>query len=370
MRRWYLVPLLLCCLLLASALMACSGDQGPQSTQDGTGTVSSSSTTNTTIKRTTTTLAPATWEAVTLSGDLPAARLGASLVYLSGGNKLLLFGGWATGTKYSDDTWSFDITANAWTELEPAGTLPTARASQAMALDPVTNKLIVFGGYDGADYYADLWAYDVAGNAWTSLSPTGVAPGARYGHSLVYDPESKKMILFGGFDGSTQYNDTWAYDPAANTWADLAPGGSLPAARDSQAMAYDSDNKVMVLFGGWSATRQFDDTWAYDPAKNSWMDLKPAAESPTARALHQMIYDPATKKLVLFGGGTSSATFNDAWLFDFAERSWTPATAAGEAPSARAGHAMVYDPSAKDVLLFGGSNGIGAYFDDLWRLRR
>jgi N-acetylneuraminic acid mutarotase len=370
MRRWYLITLLLLCLLLPPSVMACSGARGPQNTGEGTGAIDGSSTTNATIKRTTTTLAPATWEALTPSGTLPEARLGGSLVYAPSGNTLLLFGGWAGGTKYSADTWSYDLTASAWTKLKPTGTSPSPRASQAMAFDPVANRLIVFGGYDGAKYLSDIWAYDLTGNVWTGLNPAGVAPAARHGHSLVYDPESKKMILFGGYDGSVQYNDTWAYDPASNTWADLKPGGDLPAARDSQAMAYDSDAKAMVLFGGWSATRQFDDTWAYDPAKNSWTDLKPAGEAPTARALQQMVYDPAIKKLVLFGGGTSSATFNDAWLFDLTDRSWTPVTAAGTAPPARAGQAMVYDSSTKDILLFGGSNGIGTYFNDLWRLRR
>jgi N-acetylneuraminic acid mutarotase len=370
MRRWYQVLLLLFCLLLPSTVMACSSGQGPQSTVGGTTAVQASSTTLTTIKRTTTTLAPANWEAVTPTGTLPAARLGGSLVYLSEGNKLLLFGGWTGDSKYSADTWACDLTAKAWTKLKPSGTSPSPRASQAMTYDPVGNKLIVFGGYDGKTYYGDLWAYDLTGNAWSTLTPTGAGPSARHGHSLVYDPESKKMILFGGFDGSTQYNDTWAYDPAANSWADLKPTGSMPAGRDSQAMAYDSDDKVMVLFGGWSTTTQFNDTWAYDPAKNSWTTLDPAGVSPTARALPQMVYDPAIKKLVLFGGGTSSTTFNDTWLFDFADRLWTPARADGGPPPARAGHALVYDSSAKDVLLFGGSNGIGKFFNDLWRLAR
>jgi len=31
------------------------------------------------------------------------------------------------------------------------------------------------------------------------------------------------MILFGGYDGSLQYNDTWAYDPATNTWPISSP---------------------------------------------------------------------------------------------------------------------------------------------------
>ena len=45
--------------------------------------------------------------------------------------------------------------------------------------------------------------------------------------------------MFGGMTGGfeadlvavDQLNDTWAYDPEANTWADLKPAGPVPVAR-------------------------------------------------------------------------------------------------------------------------------------------
>ena len=49
---------------------------------------------------------------------------------------------------------------------------------------------------------------------------------------MVYDPVSGKMVLFGGCanvaDPSTYLNDTWAYDPAANTWTELQPPRQRP----------------------------------------------------------------------------------------------------------------------------------------------
>ena len=39
------------------------------------------------------------------------------------------------------------------------------------------------------------------------------------------------MILFGGPDAEGQAkDDTWAYDPAANTWTELKPTGAVPSA--------------------------------------------------------------------------------------------------------------------------------------------
>ncbi len=368
MRKTYLAPMLLCLLLLACYVLACSNSDSPADTANGDGQAADESTT-TTLKRTTTTLAPATWEALSPTGDLPAPRLGSSMVHLADGNRLLLFGGY-DGSKYMSDLWSYDLATGSWTVLAPAGAVPPARASQATAYDPVAGQLVMFGGYDGSSYMGDAWSYDATNGSWSPLAATGTTPHARYGHSLVYDSDSKKMLLFGGYDGSVQYADTWSYDPATNVWTELKPSGALPPARDSQALAYDPASKVFVLFGGWSTTSMFDDTWAYDPAANVWTPLKPVSGEPAARALHRMVYDESIEKFVMFGGGTSTATFNDAWLFDLATDTWTPLGASGTSPSARAGLAMAYDTSGRQVLLFGGSDGIDVYLNDLWRLRR
>ena len=92
MRKRYLIPALALCLLAACAA-GCSADQGPEDTTDGGGQTQDVVTT-TTLPPTTTTLAPAVWEKVVPDGDVPSARLGSSLVYVSAGDKLLLFGGW------------------------------------------------------------------------------------------------------------------------------------------------------------------------------------------------------------------------------------------------------------------------------------
>jgi N-acetylneuraminic acid mutarotase len=134
-------------------------------------------------------------------------------------------------------------------------------------------------------------------------------------------------------------------------------------------MAYDVENKVIILFGGWSATKEYADTWAYEPAANTWVELSPAGESPAARAHQQMVYDPTVEKVVLFGGGRSTTVFNDTWNYDFASNSWTPVTLTGDAPSARTGYALAYYAADRKVLLFGGSNGID-FYSDIWTLYR
>jgi len=362
-----LVSLISCLLGLVLIVCACSGETGDaDASSDATDSAVSSTTLATT---TTTTLPPATWEDITPDGDPPGASFGASFTPAPTIGSLLLFGGWAGGTSYANTVFSYDPATNTWSDLTPTGVAPAPRAAHASAYDPATDRMIIFGGYDGTSYYNDTWAFDIAAKTWANLHPSGSVPASRGGHSFVYDPASKTMILFGGWNGRTEYNDTWAYDLAENTWTNLRPSGRAPAARDSQAMAYDAENKVIILFGGWSATKEYDDTWAYDPAANTWVELNPAGESPTARAHQQMVYDPTVEKTVLFGGGRSTTVFNDTWNYDFASNSWTPVTLTGDAPSARTGYALAYYAADRKVLLFGGSNGID-FYSDIWTLYR
>src|SRR6185437_16842474 len=56
--------------------------------------------------------------------------------------------------------------ASTWTQLVPTGSAPAPRAFPTAALDPGTNHLIVFGGYDlQSTVFNDVW----------SLSPTAAS---------------------------------------------------------------------------------------------------------------------------------------------------------------------------------------------------
>src|SRR5919204_2419983 len=73
-----------------------------------------------------------------------------------------------------------------------------------------------------------------ANSTWTQLSPA-TSPSARSYVAMTYDPVSGKIIMFGGWDGRRHLNDTWAFD--GTTWTHLHTGGRL--ARAAAQMAYD-----------------------------------------------------------------------------------------------------------------------------------
>src|SRR5439155_17576926 len=76
-------------------------------------------------------------------------------------------------------------------------------------------------------------------------------------------------------------NETWTYDLATNTWTRMSPRISPPA-RNSHALAYDRQNDVVILFGGGDMFTDFDDTWAYDIHHDTWTEI-PTSRRPSAR---------------------------------------------------------------------------------------
>ncbi len=98
---------------------------------------------------------------------------------------------------------------------------------------------------------------------WTNMNPA-TKPSARQRHAMAYDSANQKIVLFGGSVGG---DETWVYDLAGNTWTNMNPA-TKPSARQYHAMAYDSANQRIVLFGGNDGTSD-DETWVYDLANNS-----------------------------------------------------------------------------------------------------
>ena len=60
---------------------------------------------------------------------------------------------------------------------------------------------IVSAGGSFGGRLADLWSYDLVGNVWSQLSPSGAAPAARLSHVAALDAERGRLLLHGGYGG-------------------------------------------------------------------------------------------------------------------------------------------------------------------------
>ena len=87
---------------------------------------------------------------------------------------------------------------------------------------------------------------------------------------MVYDERNKRVVFFGGTNGSVGSNETWTYDSTG--WKKLSPKTSPPG-RFNHVMTYDARRGVCVVFGGQSGTTRFSDTWEFDG--NDWKKAAP-----------------------------------------------------------------------------------------------
>jgi len=203
-----------------------------------------------------------------------------------------------------------------------------------MAYDSESDVIILFGGisYPSLNGYhvQQTWAYDFESNNWTDLQPD-IQPIGRHHMGIVYDVESDRVILFGGYVSSaidSASSETWAYDYNSNSWELMEPERS-PVGRFYGSMSYDNQADVSILYGGaseFSNNAELGDTWAYDYNSDDWVRMVPEPHPP-ARWRHAISYDIESETHVLFGGSFGNIFGGEArddvcWTYDHSSDEW------------------------------------------------
>jgi hypothetical protein len=310
--------------------------------------------------------APA-WRQITFSGPVPELRTQAGATYDPLRNRMLVFGGFS-GTTALNDVWALPLAGEPdWQVLRGP---PHPRAGHSAVLDPVRNRMIVFGGM----LSNDVWALSLVGRpVWTPLAPTGTPPIGRLSHTAIYDPIRDRMLVFGGAQGSNfdVTNELWSLSLGATpTWALLTPTGIAPSAREGHSAIYDPVRDRMLVFGGFDSAPR-NDVWELSLAGiPHWNQILPLTDSPPLRFFHQAIYDPVRDRMLVFGGARDANTpiYADAWALALAgDPGWQELTPGGTTMEGRWGHSAVYDATRDRMVVFAGVGPFGINYDT-WEL--
>jgi Kelch motif len=286
----------------------------------------------------------------------PRGREWAAFAYYPPKNELVLFGGRRPGTIFRD-TWT--RTGTTWTLHNPTRS-PSARTGASMVFDPASHQLLLFGGSatTGTGFSNQTWTWN--GSNWTQLHPATSPPG-REDQQMAYDAATRTVILFAGFHGTGYWDDTWSWN--GTTWTKLNPA-TAPSGRDSAAFVYDPATSQMILFGGFRGTGFAPgDTWAWNGT--TWTPLSPAHSPGIDVFARQAAYDTASNQLLLFGGDAGHSTFlNTIWTWTGTD--WTQLSPA-VSPPPRAYGAMTFDSATGQVVLFSGSeNALTSFPTTTW----
>ena len=156
------------------------------------------------------------WTQVSSPDFGPAARHGQVAAYDSSNNRLITFGGCTGGcTPVANDVW-VRVNANGqgglpfWIQVMADTLSPSAPAQRqggTGAYDPISNRLIIFGGQDGGanpgSTFQDVWVLTNANGLggtpqWIQLSTAGTFPLGQYGTRSFYDPVTNRLTVVGG----------------------------------------------------------------------------------------------------------------------------------------------------------------------------
>jgi N-acetylneuraminic acid mutarotase len=272
-------------------------------------------------------------------------------VLLADGRVLVAGGLGALGTTAAATTTAlkqveiYDPTTNAWTLKASMGTAriaPTATLLQ-------NGKVLVTGGYSGSTYYATAELYNPATDTWSSAGTMTGVVRARHTATLL---DNGKVLVVGGTNGTTSNSTASLYNPATNTWS--ATLGAPTTGRFYHTATLLSNGKVLIAGGVNSGTASLNSAELYNPLLDTF------AATPNMPAVRQQHSDTrlAAGQVLLTGGvGSGSTVIGTTAIYDATANTWSTGAAMA---SPRKGHeaALLTDGT---VVVFGGVDGSGTY---------
>ena len=274
-----------------------------------------------------------------------------SAVTSLGGN-LYSFGGTTTGNIRVANSYKFDGTA--WTSI---ASLPTALTAASAVTDGTS--LYVVGGFNGSSTNA-IYRYNPGSNTYTTLAP--FATGT-WGHATAY-LSGKIYKLGGSVDSIVSITSSLEiYDISLNQWT---AGANYPQPFGITLVKIFALGNFIYSAGGTTGTGmpfQFIDTamtQRYDPATNTWSNIAIAdLPAPRTRAA-----GAAYNSGGVVAGGSSNGVILDSALF------WDPASDSWSALPNMLGahHSMNGAVLGGSFYVVGGGSTASAYTNDFQRL--
>jgi hypothetical protein len=260
------------------------------------------------------TVEPFPWSRLVPTGTPPPSRIDHEGVYDSARDRMILFGGRANAsTPPMNDVWTLSLGGSpAWSAITPAGTPPAARHWPSAVYDPVGDRMLVWGGADGATQYSDLWQLTLSGTpGWSPLSPLGAAPGHIENANAIHDPVRARMLIIGG----ALSGECWALTLGGTPeWTPLptCPGSSVNAFHDAAL-----DRLVAINHSGELYALSLADP-------DAWHPLAPTGTKPASASAPALVADAARNRAFVLPTNGSSTMYQLAFIDALGSPAGTP----------------------------------------------
>ncbi|CAM9646801.1 unnamed protein product [Ectocarpus sp. 4 AP-2014] len=265
---------------------------------------------------------------------------------------------------------------------EPRPAERTCAAMCASEGEDAEDRLFLSGGAgdDPYDLRGCCWEFCVRRRAWRllyeggsaapSAAPEMMSPCRRIGHTMVHDSTRNRLVIFGGSTGHEYFNDTQAFDLATGTWMALATTGERPSPRYKHQAFLDAD--FMYIVGGGSFEPEGPDLDVYrlpltgggGKALLEWERVRPTGTPPRCRAAHGLAWDRVGRAAYIWGGFTSGMELDSTFCALRLPPSAPPAPRAAQTTAAAAVAPTAIPPpvavASCDAPLPGGGGGTAA----------
>lgn len=221
-----------------------------------------------------------------------------------------------------------------WTTLTD---LPEPLSAPAAAV--YVGQIVVIGGQDSDGPSADVWIFGATDSNWAAGAPKPTAVTDAQAATIggrIYVPGGL------GIDGRP-VDVLEIYNPRTDTWEQ---GANLPEPRSGHALvALDGR---LLLFGGWDGSTYRADVFEYTPEANSWRALR---DMPTARGFAAAAV--VAGRVFLMGGTAGDEPLNITEVFTPEAESETNGGWDTAAPMPMAGAYVNAAVVADTVFVFG-----------------
>jgi hypothetical protein len=196
------------------------------------------------------------------------------------------------------ESFAYEIATKRWDQMPSVvGNRPDARTDHIMAL--FQSRIYIFGGQDASTRFNDVCSYDLEKTQWFKLDTFGEVPSRRFGHTGVVHEASKRLIVFGGWNGRDTLNDVHSLNLETNEWTKLETSGVSPPHRYRHTAVICGDN--MFVFGGVDKSHsRFNDLQRLDLTTNTWSEVITIGDVPSSRTFHRAVV--VANHMYLLGG--------------------------------------------------------------------
>ncbi|NXN34415.1 TYW23 protein, partial [Nycticryphes semicollaris] len=203
----------------------------------------------------------------------------------------------------------------------PSPGSPSPRWCHAMCLSDLGTAVLIGGeGVDQQSCKDALWKLEIDNDFWlpVGFQLQNARPLCLHGHTATYDPDTKRIYIFGGIRKEKDYSNIYILDTVTWKWLLVAAKGRMPVLTYHSATIY---RKELFVFGGTFPKKASQAIgpcsnvlYVFNPEHEIWYQPISEGEKPLPRLGHSATL--LKNKLLIFGGRRTSIYLSDMHILD------------------------------------------------------